>query len=73
MNTGTTATVIANNTAEGISVIGIDIYVEKRRMHVLSSKRFIDELNSTPLLSREAIRSAIVKKYGIPKENVLFQ
>ena len=73
MNTNTTATVAVNNPAEGLSVIGIDIYVESRRMHIFSTKKFIDELNSTPLLDRDAIRFAITKQYGIPKGNIQFQ
>lgn len=73
MNSETTATVIANNTSEGLSVIGIDFYVETRKLHIFSSKRFIDELNSIPLLDRDMIRSAIVKKYGILSKKIQFQ
>ncbi|HEX2985331.1 MAG TPA: hypothetical protein VHO71_00785 [Caproiciproducens sp.] len=65
-------TVYANYTTEGISVIWIDIYVASRRMHMESSKRFIDEINATPLLDRETIKSTIAKKYGIPVKDIFF-
>lgn len=65
-------TVIANNTAEGISVIGIDIYIESKRMHIESSRQFVHDINTTPLLDREKIKSMIAKKYGIPVSNISF-
>ena len=66
------ATVIANNTAEGISVIGVDIYVHSKHVHFFASKNFIDDVNSIPFLDREEIKNAISKKFGIPKTNITF-
>lgn len=66
------ATVVMNNTAEGLSVIGIDIYVARTRLHIEPSRRFIDDLNKIPALDRDTIKNMITKKYGIPGNNILF-
>lgn len=68
-----TATVFANSTLEGLSIIGIDIYVGKRGLHILASKRFIDEVNGIPLLDQEKVRAAISRKFGILRRNITFQ
>lgn len=68
-----TATVFSNNTMDGLSVVGIDLYVGKRDLHFLASKRFIDELNAIPLLDREKVKSAIFRKFRIPKDNISFR
>lgn len=65
-------TVIANYTSEGISVIYIDIYHEIKRIHIQATKRFVDEINSIPLLDKEKIKTVIAKKYGIPTGNITF-
>ncbi|HHV31348.1 hypothetical protein [Caproiciproducens sp. LBM24188] len=66
------ATVILNKTIEGLSVIGIDLYVASRRLHTEPSRRFIDDLNKTPLLDREMIKNMITKTFGIPGKNIYF-
>ena len=68
-----TATVFANNTMDGLSIVGIDIYVGRRGLHILASKRFLDELNGIPLLDHERVRSEIFRKFRIPKDNISFR
>lgn len=65
-------TVVANNTMEGISVISVDVYDERRGLHIPSTKRLIDEINALPLLDQEKIRSVLSKQYGIPKNDIFF-
>lgn len=67
------ATVFANHTAEGVSVIGVDIYVASRRLHILASKKFIDDLNGIPFLDLETIKNEVAKKFQILKADISFQ
>lgn len=73
MKIGTIATVIANTTSEGLSVMGIDFYITRRQLHVMAPRRFVNELNAIPLLDREKVQSAIMQKYGITRDNIQFQ
>ena len=67
------AIVVANHTSEGISLIGVELFIARRGIHMDAPKRFIDEVNNIPFLDREAIKDAIVSKYGIPKVNISFR
>lgn len=74
MNTNSNkATVIANHTLQGISVVGIDIYVTRRDLHMLASKRFIDQVNAIPFLDEDKIKTEVVKKFRISRKNISFQ
>lgn len=66
------ALVIANQTAEGINVIDIDIYNGSGRRFERPSKRFIDEINALPMLDRDRIKSIIARQYGVPFQNIEF-
>jgi hypothetical protein len=66
------ALVVANQTAEGINVIDIDIYNGSGRKIDHPSKRFIDEINALPMLDRDQIKSIIARQYGVPLQNVEF-
>lgn len=67
------ATVIANHTPEGISIMGVDIYVHSKRLHFMASRRFVNNLNSIPFLDREKVKNEIVKQFKIPRDNISFQ
>ncbi|MCI1954766.1 MAG: hypothetical protein LKJ21_00105 [Oscillospiraceae bacterium] len=64
------AVVIANRTAEGISVIDIQVYNANGRLLARPTKRLIDSINDLPLLDREKVKSAVSQQYGIPMKNV---
>ena len=72
-STSNQATIIANHTLLGMSVIGVDIYVGRRDLHMMASKRFIDEVNAIPLLDEEKICEAVMKKFRIARKNISFQ
>lgn len=67
------AVVIANRTAEGLSVIGIDVFADNGMNYNLPTKRLIDSINAIPGLSREKIKAIVARQYDIPKESILFR
>lgn len=67
------AIVIANRTAEGISVIDIHICDDRGRILLRPSKGVIDKINSLPLLDRIRVQSVISRQYGIPQNSVIFK
>lgn len=66
------AIVIANRTAEGISIIDIDLYDENGRSYGRPSKRMIDSINKLPGLDSEKIKSTVARHYGIPIDHITF-
>lgn len=70
---GDKAIVIANSTAEGVSLIDLQIYNEKGILYRQPNKDFIDDINHIPYLDREGIRNVISQEYGIPADHIVFK
>jgi hypothetical protein len=65
------AVVVTTKTAQGISVIDIQVFNESGRRCNNPSKRLIDSINAIPFLSEKRIKAIVAKQYDLSKDDIL--
>lgn len=65
------ASVIVNRTAEGLSVIHIDVFNAYGPKHEQKLKQVIDGLNALPALTMQDIRNVVASQFRIPPGSII--